>query len=392
MAINIYREPDAMSTPYSSVYFDVSSDESTIVSMIADIYVNTDLVATLTKEPVLDDSSSFRFDIGDVLKKHFTRDLDLDITATNYRDSGGSASNYYIRAFEVLDNGTTFDTSWSEDGTGTNYEQSTTLNAFDGLLHYEQVMDDYICESTTDYILTNRPYNNGVDKDYKTSCLRRGIPFEFGFLVNAKSVEVRVQEFDLDYNSLTDTTYGTFLPTNDKGFISHNGTYDNDTKYIKFRVRDSGTNPISYSYIFKVLAGCESDNVIFWKNQYGSYDYYSFGGNYKKKATSRSKQYSRRLDFEHNIGDRGETVRTKTNKEDFTLYTKTENSRVIDWLHEILQSTDVYFYDFSVSDTSKRFIPIIITGGKSSSLDDNNPVTQFSLKYRLANPKQSQIG
>jgi len=112
MAIDIYREPSETSTPYSPIYFDVSSDLGTITSMIADVYVNSSLVGTFNKEPLLGTTDSFRFEVGDVLKKHFTNDLTVTgIGSKALRNSNGSALNYHIRAFEVEDNGTTFDTS-----------------------------------------------------------------------------------------------------------------------------------------------------------------------------------------------------------------------------------------------------------------------------------------
>ena len=145
-------------------------------------------------------------------------------------------------------------------------------------------------------------------------------------------------------------------------------------------------------YIFEIVDLCEDDTVIFWKNQYGAYDYYTFKGNFKKSARSRQKTYDKRLNYNNNRYDRGETVRLSDNKETFTCYTSTENYRVIDWLHEILRSTDVYLYDHTESNKSKKFSAIIVTGGSSPSLNDDEPVTQFSLTYRLSNSKKSHLG
>jgi hypothetical protein len=392
MAINIYREPNETSTPYLPVYFDVSSDEATVVSMIADVYVDSTLVSTIDKDPIIGTTNTFRFEVGEILKKHFTKDVATSGLTDGLRQSSGSALNYHIRAFEVLDNGTTLDTSWTESGTGTNYAQSTTAYAFDGIMHYGQDLDNYICNNDeTDLLLTNRPFaTTSTQKDYETSKLLDNVPFEIGFLAE-QDIQFRVTQYDVDFNILLDSTYSTITPTNNKALIQQDGNYLSNIKYLRFRLWDNASNPISLAYIFKVVEACGNETVVRWKNQYGGYDYYFFEGNSKKKSKSRQKTYTQRLSYDYIVGDRGETVRTSDNKEEFEIYTGTENYRTIDWLHEIFESTDVAILTSTVK-TDNEYTPIIVTGGSTRSLDDERPVTQFSLKYRLANPKESQVG
>jgi hypothetical protein len=392
MAINIYREPNETSTPYLPVYFDVSSDLGTITSMIADVYVDGSLVSTVDKEPILGTTDTFRFEVGEILKKHFVNDFDNNVISKGLRQSVGSALNYHIRAFEVLDNGVTLDTSWTESGAGTNYTQSTTAYSFDGIMHYNQTLSDYICnDENNDLLLTNRPFGSTTtQKDYETSKLLNGIPFEIGFL-SEQDVQFRVTEYDDSFNILLDSTYSTITPTNNKALIQQSGVYTTGIKYLRFRLWDSTSSPIALPYIFKVVDGCGDETVIRWKNQYGGYDYYFFEGNSKKKSKSRQKTYSKRLEYGYSIGDRGDTVRTSDNKEDFEIYTSTENYRTIDWLHEIFESTDVYILTGGTN-AANAYTPIIITGGNTNNLNNDNAITQFSLKYRLANPKESQVG
>ena len=390
MAINIYREPSSTSTPYSPVYFDVSSDLGTITSMIADVYVNSSLVGTFNKEPLLGTTNSFRFEVGDVLKKHFTNDIQIP-TSTTIRQSEGSALNYHIRAFEVLDNGTTFDSSWSEDGAGTNYAQSSTLTAFDGIMHHQQQLSDYTCSTSSDLFLTNVKYNEGATYVYRQPTATRGIPFEIGFLCDS-SCDIRYLELDSDLNVLSDSYLGSLQPTNNKAIFQISGSYNASAKYFRFRLYNSALSIISSGYSYIIVDGCEDDVTIFWKNQYGSYDQYSFGGNYKKSAKSRQKTYSKRLNYNHDIIDRGDKVRLSDNRETFTVYTQTEDTYTIDYLHEILQSTDVYLYSLAGTRSTKELIPIIVTNGSSQSLNDDDVVTQFSLTYELANKKKSQLG
>lgn len=392
MAINIYREPNETSTPYLPIYFDVSSDEATIVSMISDVYVDGALVSTIDKDPILGTTDTFRFEVGEILKKHFTNDLlDTSVT-TGIRQSSGSALNYYIRTFEVLDNGTTLDTSWSEDGAGTNYSQSTTAYSFDGIMHYSQDLTNYVLNSATEGLfLTNRPLASfAVTPKYKFSKILRGVPIELG-LLSEQDVELRITEYDSSFGVVSDTIESVITPTNNKAIAQHSGAYDSTTAYLRFRVRDSGSNPISLNHLYKIIDSCGDETVVRWKNQYGGYDHYFFQGNSKKKAKSRQKTYEKRLEFGYSIGDRGETVRMSDNKEDFEIYTATEYFETIDWLHEIFESTDVAI-STGATYLDNEYTPIIVTGGSQRSLDNENPITQFSLKYRLANPKESQVG
>lgn len=393
MAIDIYREPDVTSTPYLPVYFDCSSDLGTITSMIADVYVNGSLVSTIDKDPIFGTTNTFRFEVGEILKKHFTNDITTTaISPKAVRVANGSDLNFYIRAFEVEDNGTTFDTSWTEAGAGTNYQQSNTRYAIDGLVHNTQLFNDYICATDTNRILTNRPFVTGADKAYKSSKLLRNQPFELGFLAE-QDVQFRYQEFNSSFGTLVDTSFSTTTYVNGKYYFQHDGSYNASTKYVRFRVWDAFGQPINQVYIFELVDSCGNETILYWKNQYGAYDYYFFEGNIKKKSRSKQKYASKRLDYNFDKSDRGKRVISSENTETYEIYTKTENRRTIDWLHEILQSTDVYLYQQEDSvRTSNIYTPIIVTGGSSLNTDDESPVGQFSLTFVYANPKESQIG
>ena len=390
--INIYRSPATITTPYSPVYFDCSSDSATITTVIADVYVNGVLVSTIDKEPLITTTDSFRFEVGEILKKHFTLDLEYGgVSTTELVQSEGSALNYKVRLFEVLDNGTTLDTSWSESGVGTSYVESSTFYSFDGVLHYSQNIDDYICTTSSDKVLSNRPFISSLGLSYNTSKLLKNIPFEVGIL-STVPVKVTYSEYTSSGSLISSATTSTLTPTNKKVIFQHNGTFAANCGALNIVVKNAGGSAISVNHIYEVVEECGEEKVIFWKNQYGAYDYYFFSGTYKKEAKSKDKTYEKRLDFGYNRIDRGETVRVMDNTEEFDVYTKTENYKVIDWLHEITQSQDVYLYDYLEVNKSNRFTPIIITGNSAASINTNNPVPQFQLSYVYSNKKYTQVG
>lgn len=385
--MTITRNPDEISTPYSPIYFDVSSDLGTISSMIADVYVNTVLVATIDKTPLLGYTDTFRFEVGEILKKHFALDLDTSITAIELVGAGSSANNYKLRFFEVSDNTITLDTSWSESGAGTNYLESSTYYTFDGVIHYGQDINDYIATDDTSLFLSNRPFSTTLNT-INASSIVSGIPFELGILATF-SGKVTYKYYDSAGSLLSTNNTSIVAPVNDKLIFKHTGAFDTGTAYLTVQFFLHPSTEKTALHVYKVTEPC-SYNVICWKNQYGNYERFAFEGNFRKSASSNSDTYEKRLEWGYAETDRGVAVRSVQNREEFEVFTKTENRYTINWLHEIAQSTDVYYYNHLA--TSNRYIPIIVKSVSSQSTNEERPVLQFDLNFEYANPKQSQIG
>lgn len=387
--MTITRNPDAISTPYSPIYFDVSSDLGTISSMIADVYVNSVLVATIDKTPLLGYTDTFRFEVGEILKKHFALDLDTSITAIELVGAGFSANNYKLRFFEVSDNTITLDTSWSEAGAGTNYLESSTYYTFDGVIHYGQNINNYIATDNTSLFLSNRPFSTTLNT-INASSIVSGIPFELGIL-STISGKVTYKCYDSAGSLLSTNSTSIVAPVNDKLIFKHTGAFTAGTAYLTVQFFLHPSTEKTALHVYKVIQPC-SYNIICWKNQYGNYERFGFEGNIRKSASSNSDTYEKRLEWGYASTDRGVAVRSVQNKEEFEVFTKTENRYTINWLHEIAQSTDVYYYNHLDTNVANRYIPIIVKSISSQSTNEERPVLQFDLNFEYANPKQSQIG
>lgn len=364
--MTITRNPDTISTPYSPIYFDVSSDLGTISSMIADVYVDSVLVATIDKTPLLGYTDTFRFEVGEILKKHFALDLDTDITAIELVVAGFSANNYKVRFFEVSDNGITLDTSWTEAGAGTNYLESSTYYTFDGVIHYGQDINDYIATDDTSLFLSNRPFATSLNI-INASSIVNGIPFELGILTTF-SGKVTYKCYSAAGGLLSTNSTSIVAPTNDKLVFKHTGAFDTGTAYFTVQFFLHPSTEKTALHVYKVIKPC-SYNVICWKNQYGNYERFAFEGNIRKSASSNSDTYEKRLEYGYASTDRGVAVRSVQNREEFEVFTKTENRYTINWLHEISQSTDVYYYNHLLSGAS-RYIPIIVKSVSSQSTNE----------------------
>ena len=287
MAINIYSEPNSMASPYRPLFMDVSSDEGTISRMIGDVYVNGTLQATIEKQPILGTNDTFRFEIGDVLKKYLFSEFNETFSPPEVLDNTTSALSYYVRAFEVLDNGTTLDTSWSEAGAGTNYQQSTTLYSFNGVNQHEDTMSNYIANGSTKKFLTNRPQNSKILNNQD---------FYLGALIETSGFSTLF--YQTEYNGKNGT--GSSLGTSSAAITSV--TYGKAT----YAVDPSGFNANTQSVVFTANSGiddsllteeftvnihetCGDETVIYWQNHWGEFDTYFFEGRKRERTKTKTK-------------------------------------------------------------------------------------------------------
>lgn len=385
MAINIYSEPNDMSTPYRPCYFDVSSDLGTIVRMIADVYVGGTLVTTIDKDPIISTTNTFRFDVGDALQKYLFSEYH-DVTA-NFQDFDciTSANNYYIRAFEVEDNGTTLDTSWTAGGGGTNYAQSTTLYTFNGVNQHEQLLSNRILDSSTGKFLTNRPQNTSVSS---LAELHLGM---LTAVSSANGVKYTLEQYDGLNGS------GSLVDSSASAGINHTNykvtfgilmsELDASTKSIKVNGNNATSDQqLTEQLVMNVVTPCDESTTVYWQNHWGEFDNFTFGGRKTQKTKTRTTSIENRLNLDYEFSDRGEVDIKKVNNRDFTIYTRTLSKATILWLAEIGESVDVKIL------RDGNNIPINVTSVKTTIEDTENGVHQISITYNEANQRINQLG
>lgn len=377
MAINIYTTPDIISTPYRPTYLDCSSDLGTITRMIADVYVNAVLVTTIDKDPIIGTTNQFRFEVGDVLKKYLTSDF-VDISASIQGfNSLDSANNFYIRAFEVLDNGSTLDTSWTQGGSGTNYEQSSTRYTFNGVNQHEQTLSNYIAGSSSSNFLTNRPQYSEVPRSN----------FRIGVLCNLSPIRINLVLYSgkNGTGSIITNTNSSFTSTTNRRatFGIDLSDYSANAKSFRIILYDNFATQITNSFIYNIVDSCDDNTTIYWQNHWGEFDNFLFKGNKKQKTKTNSKSYEKRLTLDYSTSDRGEQDLTKENERTYTVYTNTQKPDVVEWLAEIGESVDVKI---------DGGIPINVKSVTSTIEDVDNLVYQIAVTYTMANKRINQLG
>lgn len=382
MAISIYTEPNQISSPYRPNYFDVSSDLGTIIRMIADVYVDGTLVTTIDKDPKLGFSNQFRFEVGDVLKKYLTSDFATITSNYDTITDLASANSYYIRAFEVLDNSSTstFDTSWSEEGAGTNYAQSSTLSTFNGVNQHQQTLSNYLVDDSTDLFITNRPNLSYVPRS----------DFRIGVLTEEASTYLEVNTYTSINGVGSPTTNNSYPLATVNNKVCYGVQLGELSSMIKsFSVKAisvSGITDITETMTFNIVDGCGDDLTVYWQNHWGEFDNYLFKGKQNQKTKNKTTSIDNRLNLDYSVGDRGKKDLTKRNTRTFTAYTDTRKSAIIEWLAEIGESVDVKI----VKDS--EVIPVNVTKVTSTIEDSERIPSQISITFEEANKRINQIG
>jgi len=382
MAITIYTEPNQISTPYRPNYFDVSSDLGTIIRMIADVYVDGTLVTTIDKDPKLGFSNQFRFEVGDVLKKYLTSDFVTLNAEADISTDLASANNYYIRAFEVLDNSSTstFDTSWSEAGAGTNYTQSSTLSTFNGVNQHQQTLSDYIASSGSSKFLTNRPNLTYVPRsDFRT-----------GILTEANVVELNLSTFTAingGGSQVSSTSNSLTVVDNKVWFGVQVGNFASTIKSFQISASNNtlGTE-ITETMTFNIVEACDNDLTVYWQNHWGEFDNYLFKGKQGQKTKNKTTTIDNRLTLDYSVGDRGTKDLLKDNTRTFDAYTNTVKASVVEWLAEIGESVDVKIIK------GGEVIPVNVKKVTTTIEDSERAVSQISITFEEANKRINQIG
>lgn len=380
MAITITSEPEAISTPYRPTFIDCSSDLGTIVRMIADVYVRGSRVTTIDKSPELGTTDSFRFEIGEVLQKELESEFTAASTIIDFNDDVLSSANYYVRLFEVYTSGSVFDTSWTEDGTGVGYEQSTTKNTFNGVNQHLQDIDDYKIADSTKKFLTNRPNLTKIPNNYDFMLSVMGVPSQVNFRIVEKDA------LNGGGSTVATNTTGATLNTYGKATMSTDPSlYDATTKSIVVTALNSGGTDVSESLTFNLYAPCD-ETVVYWQNHWGGFDTYSFEGKRREKTKTRTKSIQNRLTLDYNSYDRGSRDLTKDNTRETEIWTITENKDTIAWIAEVGESVDV----FIIEDGER--IPVNVKSVSSTIENSDRVVHQINIKYTLSNKRINQIG
>ena len=392
MAISLNSSPSSQyHFAYRPVVWTVSGNDATVVRCIADVYINGTYVSTYEKSPDLGETDVFTFDFQSVLQdnlKAFEPAFTAS-TAKMYADT--NAGLYYnVRFFEILDNGTTYDTSWAADGAGTSYlDSASTYNpafAYNSTLRHEETQDLSIYKTGGTYAGMHRlnkiTTTFAAQNTNKARKIKRG---DFAILSTwhstASTIQGRINQYDSTPSNISNTN-STALASASR--LWHYGV---DTSTLlsncdTFLQRIESTTPSAitdYCY-WKVIENCNDYVSLYWQNDLGGIDYYLFRDGQVKTIQGESETYTKPLTTSFNTYDFGTTVLNKKGMTGVNAVSEVLDRTEADALSNLFtHGVRAWIY------SNSQFIPVIIADGGIDTINTMEGIYRASIELVYSN-------
>jgi hypothetical protein len=379
MAITVTASPDTISAAYIPIVWNCTSSTATIVRVIADVYIDGTIRASIDKDPDFGTSNAFTFDVQSIVQDYLTYNLE-SVTTNDVINANNSEVEVQLEFYEVTDSGTTLVTTWTGTGTpsGTSSSQIWAVNAT--RQHEEaQNLDAYTVDTTAKLWMTN----GGTQKIARTETM------QLHFLTNEADVKVKIQE----YNSGGGLVVSTAIPSSpltvsDKaGILKFNGsTLNPSTSYVNFILAKGDLSADRSETIrYNVQDICREDKLrLKWINPLGGIDSFTFISRTNKETRFRSKTYEQVIEKGYAIADRGRTVLSVDAEEAIDVYSDTLTTSQLNWLSEIGRSNGVWIEE------GTNLVPVIVTSRKVKTLDNDSKIFQCSYKLVKSNKFNTQ--
>ena len=397
MALSINKQPlDQVTIAYDINRWGVVSNDATIIRVIADVYINGVYNSTLEKSPNIGTTTYFDFDFRGVLQDNLSHHAPVFGTSTDRIYELSTGLYYNIRFFEVLDNGTTFDTSWAEDGAGSSYLDTTTVHnpsfAINATKKHEETQDLTEYQFGGTYGSLSRGFKPdssflGVTTNKVRYIKRNDIAIVNGYVNSTGLMQGAYFEYDSAgslisthlSNTITAPTSHLWVYSLPTTILASNATD------ILFNIDDNGgvrkTNYIHY----KIVDDCADYVSLYWQNSVGGIDYYLFRDGQVKTIAGESETYIKPLDPDFNTYDFGTTVLSKTGNIGISAVSETIDRDTADWLSELFTHANrAWIY------VNAQFIPVIIADGSISTINTEDGAYRCNIDLVYSNKVTSQ--
>lgn len=356
---------------YEKAVYTVTSDDVSVIRCIADVYINSTHATngtykiSLEKSPDIGTTNQFTFDISSVIQDYLSAYVpkkSSEVSTHSMVADTDSGSGFVVKFYEVLDNGTTFDTSWLPDGAANNiYSTNSTRRYFyNGGLEHEEEYD------LTDF------YVNGafgyLSKGTSTRKIKRGdIAVLSGWRYEASSSVL----FKGDYITYTgDTTIAT-AETSAVGSNSQKFNYFFDTgdvatsiDKVVLRMKSGTANYFTENLTYEIVENCNDYVGLYWQNSVGGIDYYLFRDAQVKTKVGETETYTKPLVNGFNISDFSQTVLNKMGQISISCNSEVINRTDANWLSELFTTANrAWIYN------GTNYIPVIIADGSLETIN-----------------------
>ena len=381
MAITMTASPDTISSAYIPLVWTCTSSTGTIARVIADVYIDGTIRASIDKDPNFGTANAFTFDVQSVVQDYLSFDLVENLGSSVAGNATNSEVEVQLKLYEVTESGGTLTTAWEEGGTGTPDQTSTQIWAINATRQHEEAqnLDAYTVDTTAKLWLTN----GGTQK------IGRSETIQLNFITNEADIKVKVAEFNSSGGSVaTSTVPSSPLTITDKiGSMMFLGSDLNaSTAYVTFTLAKGDLSADRSEAIrFDVQEVCRDDKIrLKWVNPLGGIDSFTFISRTKKETRFRSKNYEQVIEKGFSVYDRGRTVLSVEAEEAIDVFSDSLTTAQLNWLSEIGRSNGVWIED------GTNLVPVNVTSRKVKTLDNEDKIFQCSYKLVKSNKYNTQ--
>lgn len=406
MAITIDSNPDRSVLAYKPIRWVVSSDDPNIVRCICDVYKRTTYFTTIEKDLDLGSTDTFTFDVASILRDMvFSEVPDFSATTVGAVELGNAVNKYELRFFEVIQNGTTFDTSWAEDGAGTSYKSSKDAYSqvwgsddqlgfvINGSLLHQQTFDSSSYLDGGDYRILSRGYSGSFSYTYDdggdvTDTYNKPKKIKFGDILPYAIHKVANSNlrFEVKYINAQDELIAQFnsasTTSNSKAWLMW---IDTTVLGAIAKKLIASASAHGGSILYDIVEDCNDYISFYWQNSVGGMDYYLFRNAKTRVYESDTETYVQHLDSNYNNYDFSETVLKKQATIAESAISDVLDRTDAEWLREIItHSVRAWVYK------DGEFIPVIVADGQMVTIDSEEGLYQLELELLFSNKVISQ--
>lgn len=388
-ATNSYFQP-----VYNPIWFDVTSINTAQANFkyVFDVFTGAtttgNSLARIKLLPRPGGSSNCIFSPARVLESYLSYDVRIQniVVPTN---SANHVTPYTIKfgeEFGVLTTGTTV------------YSALTTFSAytFNGVLQYEQVPtwnpNLYFPGDATRLFLTNQPrtgvyIKNTTDRGTLSFCQLNLTGLSTSLVTYQNSGGTKT--YKLAHTGITSQI--VHLPSGiwNLNNIPNSGTTVNintDYKYTLQVTAGAGVYTEALLYLIDDRCSKYSTVRIQFLNRFGGFDYFNFNLVSKKSISIKRGEYRKVLDYNYQLGDRGNTVLDVDGQYSYKAQSDWVTDEEAAWLEELFTTNEAY-----VINSDGTATPIIIedtTYDIKKSLNDK--LFNLSISYQVASKYNGQ--
>lgn len=390
MALTLTKIGSEVST--EKLTYQLVTNDATVTSVLMKVYIapSADVRHTLEHVPDFGTTDTFTFEVNSIFKDYFTFAFNPLTGSVISITENVIATLAFYEVKSTVVSGTVNE---SANVVIKNITQDTfEIETFD--------FDDYDCGDTGDSsskLLTSAPTT--LDVSDGESAFLSALNVSFGGAGNSKQEWV-VESYNAAGTLLGTATNDCDFPARTTGVPSISTSLQKDISNIRLDFDVSGGVVEQRVYIqdqaspntvrsetrtFKIYEPCRNSITLTWMNEFGVQDTFTFLGNITYTGNYNDSTYTKSRPVNPSSIDVGELVYKSDYGREYEIYTERTTQDIVKWLSKMLRNKKAAIV------YNGQYYPIVITDKDAVLNDEFNPVTLFSLKFRLANRRKGLV-